>query len=167
VRGAAQLARLEPPRATRAVGGPTRRYAAAPQAGSARAPYPAADAALPRRAHVQAGDREAAALTAARRARPRAWRGLAARRRSTGWRHAARWRSASRGRARPESAAPDDPFGLTRASASVELVARGATNREIGTELFMAEKTASGTSRASCQLDVPSRTAAGLAHPSA
>ena len=48
----------------------------------------------------------------------------------------------------------------------LELIARGATNREIGAELFMAEKTASvHVSRILMKLDVRSRTeAAGVAH---
>jgi DNA-binding NarL/FixJ family response regulator len=46
------------------------------------------------------------------------------------------------------------------------LVARGATNREIGAELYMAEKTASvHVSRILAKLDVRSRTeAAAVAH---
>jgi DNA-binding NarL/FixJ family response regulator len=61
----------------------------------------------------------------------------------------------------------EDPFGLTpRERQVLELVARGATNREIGAELFMAEKTASvHVSRILAKLDVRSRTeAAGVAH---
>jgi ATP/maltotriose-dependent transcriptional regulator MalT len=61
----------------------------------------------------------------------------------------------------------DDPFGLTpRERQVLELVAQGATNREIGTTLFMAEKTASvHVSRILAKLDVRSRTeAAGVAH---
>jgi predicted ATPase/DNA-binding CsgD family transcriptional regulator len=61
----------------------------------------------------------------------------------------------------------DDPFGLTpRERQVLELVAQGATNREIGTSLFMAEKTASvHVSRILAKLDVRSRTeAAGVAH---
>jgi DNA-binding CsgD family transcriptional regulator/tetratricopeptide (TPR) repeat protein len=61
----------------------------------------------------------------------------------------------------------DDPFGLTpRERQVLELIARGATNREIGAELFMAEKTASvHVSRILTKLDVRSRTeAAGVAH---
>ncbi|MCW3021624.1 MAG: transcriptional regulator, LuxR family, partial [Conexibacter sp.] len=60
-----------------------------------------------------------------------------------------------------------DPFGLTpRERQVLTLVARGATNREIGTELFMAEKTASvHVSRILGKLDVRSRTeAAAVAH---
>jgi DNA-binding CsgD family transcriptional regulator len=60
-----------------------------------------------------------------------------------------------------------DPFGLTpRERQVLTLVARGATNREIGMELFMAEKTASvHVSRILGKLDVRSRTeAAAVAH---
>jgi DNA-binding NarL/FixJ family response regulator len=61
----------------------------------------------------------------------------------------------------------DDPFGLTpRERQVLALVAAGATNREIGKQLFMAEKTASvHVSRILAKLDVRSRTeAAGVAH---
>jgi ATP/maltotriose-dependent transcriptional regulator MalT len=61
----------------------------------------------------------------------------------------------------------DDPFGLTpRERQVLARVARGATNREIGQELFMAEKTASvHVSRILAKLDVRSRTeAAAVAH---
>ena len=64
-------------------------------------------------------------------------------------------------------AADDDPFGLTpRERQVLMLVARGATNREIGAELYMAEKTASvHVSRILAKLDVRSRTeAAAVAH---
>ncbi len=69
----------------------------------------------------------------------------------------------------PEAAAEAalDPFGLTNRERQVlALVARGATNREIGAELFMAEKTASvHVSRILSKLDVRSRTeAAAVAH---
>jgi DNA-binding NarL/FixJ family response regulator len=60
-----------------------------------------------------------------------------------------------------------DPFGLTpRERQVLTLVARGSTNREIGAELFMAEKTASvHVSRILSKLDVRSRTeAAAVAH---
>jgi DNA-binding CsgD family transcriptional regulator/tetratricopeptide (TPR) repeat protein len=60
-----------------------------------------------------------------------------------------------------------DPFGLTpRERQVLTLVARGATNREVGAELFMAEKTASvHVSRILAKLDVRSRTeAAAVAH---
>ena len=64
----------------------------------------------------------------------------------------------------------DDPvaeLGLTPRERDVLcLVARGATNREIGQRLFMAEKTASvHVSRILAKLDVRSRTeAAAVAH---
>jgi ATP/maltotriose-dependent transcriptional regulator MalT len=67
----------------------------------------------------------------------------------------------------PEREAADDPFGLTvRERQVLELIARGATNREIGAQLFMAEKTASvHVSRILSKLDVHSRTqAASVAH---
>jgi DNA-binding CsgD family transcriptional regulator len=70
-----------------------------------------------------------------------------------------------------EAAAPehdgDDPFGLTARERQVlALLAAGRTNREIGAELYMAEKTASvHVSRILSKLDVRSRTeAAALAH---
>jgi DNA-binding CsgD family transcriptional regulator len=69
--------------------------------------------------------------------------------------------------ATPATDGDDDPFGLTpRERQVLALVARGATNREIGAELFMAEKTASvHVSRILAKLDVKSRTqAAALAH---
>ena len=61
----------------------------------------------------------------------------------------------------------DDPFGLTpREREVLALVAAGATNREIGERLHMAEKTASvHVSRILAKLDVRSRTeAAAVAH---
>jgi ATP/maltotriose-dependent transcriptional regulator MalT len=69
--------------------------------------------------------------------------------------------------ARPEAPGGDDPFGLTPREREVLVrVARGATNREIGQELFMAEKTASvHVSRILAKLDVRTRTeAAAVAH---
>ncbi|MDO8209880.1 LuxR family transcriptional regulator [Conexibacter sp. CPCC 206217] len=65
------------------------------------------------------------------------------------------------------AAVPEDPFGLTpRERQVLALVAAGSTNREIGTSLFMAEKTASvHVSRILAKLDVRSRTqAAAVAH---
>jgi ATP/maltotriose-dependent transcriptional regulator MalT len=67
----------------------------------------------------------------------------------------------------PGAEAADEPFGLTARERQVlALVARGATNREIGAELFMAEKTASvHVSRILAKLDVRTRTeAAAVAH---
>jgi DNA-binding CsgD family transcriptional regulator/tetratricopeptide (TPR) repeat protein len=64
-------------------------------------------------------------------------------------------------------AADEDPFGLTARERQVlALLAAGRTNREIGAELYMAEKTASvHVSRILAKLDVRSRTeAAALAH---
>jgi DNA-binding CsgD family transcriptional regulator len=66
----------------------------------------------------------------------------------------------------PEPAG-EDPFGLTPRELQVlKLLAGGATNREIGAQLFMAEKTASvHVSRILAKLDVRSRTeAAAVAH---
>jgi DNA-binding CsgD family transcriptional regulator len=62
---------------------------------------------------------------------------------------------------------PEDPFGLTARERDVlVLVAAGATNREIGERLHMAEKTASvHVSRILAKLNVRSRTeAAAVAH---
>ena len=64
-------------------------------------------------------------------------------------------------------AEPADPFGLTARERDVlALVAAGATNREIGERLHMAEKTASvHVSRILSKLNVRSRTeAAAVAH---
>jgi DNA-binding CsgD family transcriptional regulator len=61
----------------------------------------------------------------------------------------------------------EDPFGLTARERQVlALVAKGATNREIGATLFMAERTASvHVSRILMKLNVRSRTeAAAVAH---
>ena len=63
--------------------------------------------------------------------------------------------------------AAEDPFGLTpRERQVLSLVAKGATNRQIGAQLYMAEKTASvHVSRILAKLDVRSRTqAAAVAH---
>src|SRR3954454_16805247 len=75
--------------------------------------------------------------------------------------------AAAGGGVEPEPAAAEDPFGLTpRERQVLALVARGATNREIGSQLYMAEKTASvHVSRILAKLDVRSRTqAAAVAH---
>jgi ATP/maltotriose-dependent transcriptional regulator MalT len=82
--------------------------------------------------------------------------------------------AATTSEAGPGEAAAEDPFGLTpRERQVLARVARGATNREIGQELFMAEKTASvHVSRILAKLDVRTRTEAaavayrlGLAEP--
>jgi ATP/maltotriose-dependent transcriptional regulator MalT len=148
-------------------------YAAAGDAWAAlERPYPSAVMRYRQaEAHVNRGDREAAAA-AAREARAAAADIGAAWLRSEVDGLAARARLAV-GDADAESVAdepmvpPEDPFGLTpRERQVLELVARGATNREIGAELFMAEKTASvHVSRILAKLDVRSRTeAAGVAH---
>ncbi|MDQ6607068.1 MAG: AAA family ATPase [Actinomycetota bacterium] len=65
------------------------------------------------------------------------------------------------------SAGEPDPFGLTKRERQVlTLVAEGATNRQIGSALFMAEKTASvHVSRILAKLGVQSRTqAAAVVH---
>jgi DNA-binding CsgD family transcriptional regulator len=62
---------------------------------------------------------------------------------------------------------PEDPFGLTpREREVLALIAQGATNRQIGAALFMAEKTASvHVSRILAKLGVSRRTeAAAVAH---
>jgi len=83
---------------------------------------------------------------------------------------AARARLQLGGEAPPAAASaeePEDPFGLTARERDVlALVAAGATNREIGERLHMAEKTASvHVSRILAKLNVRSRTeAAAVAH---
>jgi DNA-binding CsgD family transcriptional regulator/tetratricopeptide (TPR) repeat protein len=134
-------------------------------------PYPAALARWREaEAHVEAGDREAAAaaagsaLAAARRLGA-AWlatevEGLAARGR-------VRLGAEREARSEPVASQDEEAFGLTpRERQVLALLARGATNREIGAELYMAEKTASvHVSRILAKLDVRSRTeAAALAH---
>jgi DNA-binding CsgD family transcriptional regulator/tetratricopeptide (TPR) repeat protein len=67
----------------------------------------------------------------------------------------------------PETAAAEDPFDLTARERQVlALLAEGATNREIGATLFMAEKTASvHVSRILTKLNARTRTeAAAIAH---
>ncbi len=144
-------------------------------------PYPAAQCALRAiEARVLSGDRERAARDAS--ALLEAVEGLGAvpvatELRSLIARARLRTDTASPG---PEDAAPapadddgaapdaaEDPFGLTERERQVlALVAAGATNREVGATLFMAEKTASvHVSRILAKLDVRSRTeAAGVAH---
>jgi DNA-binding CsgD family transcriptional regulator len=124
-------------------------------------------------AHVERGEREQAtqALDVARAsaaALGASWLlgeidGLAARARLT---LAVEQGGASAARSAEECVA-EDPFGLTPRELEVlRLVARGATNREIGAELFMAEKTASvHVSRILAKLAVRTRTqAAAVAH---
>jgi ATP/maltotriose-dependent transcriptional regulator MalT len=135
-------------------------------------PYPAALAQWREaEAHVAAGDREAAARAVADALET-------AQRLGASWLAGELEGLAARARLRldGEEIAPEpagdgdgdgDPFGLTpRERQVLALVARGATNREIGAELFMAEKTASvHVSRILAKLDVRSRTqAAAVAH---
>jgi DNA-binding CsgD family transcriptional regulator len=132
-------------------------------------PYPAALARWREaEAHLARDDRDAAARAAGAALET-------ARRLGGGWLTDEVDGLASRGRLRLDAAAeapagagaPHDPFGLTpRERQVLALVARGATNREIGRELYMAEKTASvHVSRILAKLDVRSRTqAAAVAH---
>jgi DNA-binding CsgD family transcriptional regulator len=172
--GAPEVAWLLMARAerTRAGGGP------APGAFAAAAlawdelgrPYPAAVLRLREaEAHVEAGDRDSAAVAAAAARET-------AERLGAGWLLAETDGLIARARLdlgldtpEPELGivTDDDPFGLTpRERQVLELVAQGATNREIGASLFMAEKTASvHVSRILAKLAVRSRTeAAGVAH---
>ena len=133
-------------------------------------PYPAAIARWREaEAHLRGGDRTAtvvAARAAAESARTlgAAWlrdeiEGLAARARL-------RLAEPEEGEAQPAED-EGDAFGLTpRERQVLALLAGGATNREIGAQLFMAEKTASvHVSRILSKLDVRSRTeAAAVAH---
>ncbi len=132
-------------------------------------PYPAAMARWRQaEAHLQSGDRTATVVAA--RAAAESARSL-----GSDWLLAEVEGLAARGRLRlaedPEPVvAPeddDDAFGLTpRERQVLALLAGGATNREIGAQLFMAEKTASvHVSRILSKLDVRSRTeAAAVAH---
>jgi DNA-binding NarL/FixJ family response regulator len=134
-------------------------------------PYPAAITRWREaEAHVEAGKRAAAAecaleaLETARRLGA-SWlveevSALCERARLTPGRLADRSREAM-------AQAADDPFGLTpRERQVLTLLAQGATNRQIGAALYMAEKTASvHVSRILSKLDVQSRTqAAAVAH---
>jgi len=134
-------------------------------------PYPSLYARLRQaEALVAEGDRHAAAVVVADALRrtqslgsewlEEAFESLAARARLRLGEEAAAGRT---DREEPE----ERPFDLTaREQQVLALVARGATNREIGAELHMAEKTASvHVSRILAKLDVRSRTeAAALAH---
>ena len=121
--------------------------------------------------HVASGDRAAAAPAAAQALET-------ARRLGSRWLVAELTGLAERGRLdldhgvaaqRPTPRADDhdDPFGLTARERQVlALIAEGATNRQIGAALFMAEKTASvHVSRILAKLGVRTRTeAAAVAH---
>jgi DNA-binding CsgD family transcriptional regulator len=156
----------------RGAGDPALDAAAAAAWRAVERPYPAAIAELQRAETLAAaGDREAAGaqladVLAAAAALGAPWlrgeaEGLAGRARLT---LAA---SAVAEPAPDAEAAGADPFGLTpRERQVLALVADGATNREIGAQLYMAEKTASvHVSRILAKLDVRSRTeAAAVAH---
>jgi DNA-binding CsgD family transcriptional regulator/tetratricopeptide (TPR) repeat protein len=160
----------------RAAGRPEpRAYGAAAEAWTSLGrPYPAAVMRFRQaEAHVHAGDRAAAGAAAdeahaAAAGMGAGWlrgeiEGLVARARL----NSATERGVSEQAPRQDEAPTEDPFGLTQRERQVlELVARGATNREIGDQLFMAEKTASvHVSRILAKLAVRSRTeAAGVAH---
>ncbi|HWF71792.1 MAG TPA: AAA family ATPase [Solirubrobacteraceae bacterium] len=130
-------------------------------------PYPAAITRWRQvEALVEAGEREAAAPVA--RTALHSARGLGAR-----WLADEVASISHRGRLDLSEKDPapengdEDPFGLTARERQVlALVAQGATNRQIGTELFMAEKTASvHVSRILGKLGVQTRTqAAAVAH---
>jgi DNA-binding CsgD family transcriptional regulator/tetratricopeptide (TPR) repeat protein len=160
-------AELERARARPAPG----RWARAADAWQAIArPYPAALARWREaEAHVEAGDRDAAGPPA-RLARRTADRLGAAFLTAEIESLAARARLSLAEDGPPGAAVPPaagDPFGLTRRERQVlALLTTGATNREIGTTLYMAEKTASvHVSRILAKLNVRSRgQAAAAAH---
>ncbi|HEY5317388.1 MAG TPA: response regulator transcription factor, partial [Solirubrobacteraceae bacterium] len=163
--GAAQLARA------RGRNDPAPWHRAASAWDDLSLPYPATLARWREvEALVEAGDRDAAAPVA--RAALGAARGLGAR-----WLVEELASLAHRGRLDMAQAGADpapeaerdaaDPFGLTpREREVLALVAQGATNRQIGAKLFMAEKTASvHVSRILGKLGVQTRTqAAAVAH---
>ncbi|HUB75656.1 MAG TPA: response regulator transcription factor, partial [Solirubrobacteraceae bacterium] len=132
-------------------------------------PYPAAVArAHEAEAQAQAGERDAAAAGAGRAL-------ASARRLGSRWLERelvalcerARLDPAGAPRAAGGEAPEEDPFGLTpRERQVLALLAEGATNRQIGSALYMAEKTASvHVSRILAKLGVQSRTqAAAVAH---
>ena len=140
-------------------------------------PYPAAIATW-RQAEclAESGDREAAAVAAQQaleeaRALGSIWlegevRGLGERAR-LGLAGHADGEDRARHAGEQVPSAVEDPFGLTERERQVlSLLAEGATNRQIGAALYMAEKTASvHVSRILAKLDVRGRTeAAAVAH---
>ena len=134
-------------------------------------PYPAAVTRWREvEALVEAGDREAAApvaRSALQTARRLGARWLAAEVASLSGRGRLDISEAPMEPATEAAPAPEDPFGLTARERQVlELVAQGATNRQIGAALYMAEKTASvHVSRILGKLGVQTRTqAAAVAH---
>ena len=140
-------------------------------------PYPGAMARWrAAEAYVEAGDRAAAAEEARRaleggRALGSRWvvgESIALAERARLEIRSANGAAASDGSVEASDGAADtDPFGLTRRERQVlALIAEGATNRQIGAALYMAEKTASvHVSRILAKLGVRSRTqAAAVAH---
>ena len=124
-------------------------------------------------AHLRAGDRDAtvAAARAAAAARPRARRAAGSRARSRASPPAPACASTTRRPppARTATAEEEAAFGLTPRELQVlALLAGGATNREIGAQLFMAEKTASvHVSRILSKLDVRTPHRGGRRRPPA
>ena len=166
--GAAELARA------RGRGDPKLWLAAAGEWDAIGRPYPTSLARWrAAEAHVERGDRPAAAQEAALALKT-------ARELGSSWLIAELDGLADRGRLdleqgaardRPPAVAgaeaDEDPFGLTARERQVlALLAEGATNRQIGVSLYMAEKTASvHVSRILSKLGVRSRTqAAAVAH---
>jgi DNA-binding CsgD family transcriptional regulator/tetratricopeptide (TPR) repeat protein len=154
----------------RRVGGDPEKWAAASDGWAAiERPYQAALARWREaEAHLAAGDRDAAGRAAATALD-------AARRLGATWLANELDGLVARGRLRLDTTAPqeagseddEEPFGLTpRERQVLSLVSAGATNREIGAQLYMAEKTASvHVSRILAKLGVRSRTeAAAFAH---
>jgi DNA-binding CsgD family transcriptional regulator len=152
----------------RRVGGDPERWAAAAEAWAGlERPYPAAQARWREaEAHLAAADRDAAARAAAAAL-------ATAQQLGATWLQGELDALIARGRLRLDEApvdaerADEEPFGLTpRERQVLALVATGATNREIGAQLYMAEKTASvHVSRILSKLGVRSRTeAAAFAH---
>ena len=165
--GAAEMTRA------RGKNDPARWLEAATEWDAMTRPYPAAISRWrAAEAHVEAGDRAAAAdaaRTALENARELGSRWLEQEIGAFGERarlELAAGRAAPAARADPQPA-EDDPFGLTARERQVlALIAEGATNRQIGNALYMAEKTASvHVSRILSKLGVSSRTqAAAVAH---
>jgi DNA-binding CsgD family transcriptional regulator/tetratricopeptide (TPR) repeat protein len=163
---AAELTRLEHALG-RGVPDPEAWHAAAAAFGAIGLPWPVAYARLrAAEAHVAAGDRTAAAapLAAARDAAIRMEAApLVAEAEALARRARVRVNVAEPPAAEPEPV----PLGLTpREHEVLLLVAEGRTNREIGAELYMSEKTASvHVSRILAKLDVSGRVeAAAVAH---
>jgi DNA-binding CsgD family transcriptional regulator/tetratricopeptide (TPR) repeat protein len=170
--GAAELTRA------RGRSDPARWTAAAREWDAIARPYPAAFARWrAAEAHVEAGDRIAAADAAQaglESARALGSRWLAEEIETLGERArldltggAGADGAHGNGADSAEAPAEPDPFGLTARERQVlALLAEGATNRQIGAALYMAEKTASvHVSRILRKLDVGSRTqAAAVAH---